>query len=219
MEVKKCIIGANQYPKEVEALIGLDITTLNTIISHEEIEMQNYNTIQQIFLNSLKGAILETYSKSYIHYFYTFYPFSDDYTSKEIEFNFNPFSIKFPEIIFTRMKINSFLYAPRVPKLLFNSKLSYGYYQSEDDALIIYPYCKLDAKLSSSLKSSKNISQFMVEKIPIIDWIDHETGVNAIEKTKNIKKKIVYLDYLMDLEKPTKKYEFLEIGPNDYFNN
>ena len=59
----------------------------------------------------------------------------------------------------------------------------------------------------------------MVEKIPIIDWIDHETGVNAIEKTKNIKKKIVYLDYLMDLEKPTKKYEFLEIGPNDYFNN
>jgi len=71
--------------------------------------MQNYNTIQQIFLNSLKGAILETYSKSYIHYFYTFYPFSDDYTSKEIEFNFNLFSIKFPEIIFTRMKIKFYM--------------------------------------------------------------------------------------------------------------
>ncbi|KAL6625746.1 hypothetical protein U3516DRAFT_741649 [Neocallimastix sp. 'constans'] len=184
----------------VEALIGLDITTLNTIISHEEIEMQNYNTIQQIFLNSLKGAILETYSKSYIHYFYT-----------------NHFYENEDKVLYANRKvISSFLYAPRVPKLLFNSKLSYGYYQSEDDALIIYPYCKL---LSSSLKSSKNISQFMVEKIPIIDWIDHETGVNAIEKTKNIKKKIVYLDYLMDLEKPTKKYEFLEIGPNDYFNN
>ncbi|OUM66904.1 hypothetical protein PIROE2DRAFT_5763 [Piromyces sp. E2] len=65
----------------------------------------------------------------------------------------------------------------------------------------------------------KNIKQSMIERIPQMEWLDQETSNYAIEKVKMIKENIAYPDYLMDLEKMTKKYELLEIDPDDYFNN
>ena len=65
----------------------------------------------------------------------------------------------------------------------------------------------------------KNIKQSMIERIPQMEWLDQETGDYAIEKVKMVKENIAYPDYLFDLEKMTKKYELLDIDPDDYFNN
>ncbi|ORX38765.1 zincin [Piromyces finnis] len=65
----------------------------------------------------------------------------------------------------------------------------------------------------------KNIKQSMIERIPQMEWLDKETSDYAIEKVKMIKENIAYPDYLMDLEKMTKKYEYLELNPDDYLGN
>eukprot|EP00833_Pecoramyces_ruminatium_P017580 jgi/Orpsp1_1/1191612/evm.model.d7180000087317.1 len=65
----------------------------------------------------------------------------------------------------------------------------------------------------------RNVKESMINRLTKMDWLDDETRAYATEKVKAIKENIAYPDYLIDLEYMTKKYELLEIDPDDYFNN